>query len=80
MSKIPASVGPQSPHVIVLVGATGDLARRKLLPGLFAEEQIFRIDHRQTARRGPAHHLHRLPRAPEEHVERAWRDPNRQGA
>ncbi len=24
-----------SPHVIVLFGATGDLARRKLLPGLF---------------------------------------------
>jgi len=26
---------PASPHVIVLFGATGDLARRKLLPGLF---------------------------------------------
>src|SRR5580658_4125563 len=26
---------PVSPHVIVLFGATGDLARRKLLPGLF---------------------------------------------
>ena len=24
-----------TPHVIVLFGATGDLARRKLLPGLF---------------------------------------------
>ena len=35
MSKIPAGVGPKYPHVIVLVGATGDLARRKLLPGLF---------------------------------------------
>ncbi len=35
MSKIPAGVGPRYPHVIVLVGATGDLARRKLLPGLF---------------------------------------------
>ncbi len=35
MSKIPPGVGPQYPHVIVLVGATGDLARRKLLPGLF---------------------------------------------
>jgi glucose-6-phosphate 1-dehydrogenase len=23
------------PHVVVLFGATGDLARRKLLPGLF---------------------------------------------
>jgi len=34
VSKIPAGVGPQYPHVIVLVGATGDLARRKLLPGL----------------------------------------------
>jgi len=30
-----ARVGPQHPHVVVLVGATGDLARRKLLPGLF---------------------------------------------
>jgi glucose-6-phosphate 1-dehydrogenase len=30
-----ASVGPRSPHVVVLFGATGDLARRKLLPGLF---------------------------------------------
>ncbi len=26
---------PVDPHVVVLVGATGDLARRKLLPGLF---------------------------------------------
>jgi len=28
-------VGPKLPQVIVLVGATGDLARRKLLPGLY---------------------------------------------
>jgi glucose-6-phosphate 1-dehydrogenase len=28
-------VGPRYPHLVVLVGATGDLARRKLLPGLF---------------------------------------------
>jgi glucose-6-phosphate 1-dehydrogenase len=34
-AKIPAGVGPQNPQVVVLVGATGDLARRKLLPGLF---------------------------------------------
>jgi glucose-6-phosphate 1-dehydrogenase len=33
--KIPPGVGPRLPHVVVLVGATGDLARRKLLPGLF---------------------------------------------
>jgi len=33
--KIPPGVGPKHPHVVVLVGATGDLARRKLLPGLF---------------------------------------------
>ena len=26
---------PLRPHVMVLFGATGDLARRKLLPGLF---------------------------------------------
>jgi glucose-6-phosphate 1-dehydrogenase len=35
MSKIPPGVGPQFPQVVVLIGATGDLARRKLLPGLF---------------------------------------------
>lgn len=35
MAKIPPGVGPQSPQVVVLFGATGDLARRKLLPGLF---------------------------------------------
>ena len=33
--KIPDGVGPRFPQVVVLVGATGDLARRKLLPGLF---------------------------------------------
>jgi glucose-6-phosphate 1-dehydrogenase len=35
MSKISPGVGPRNPQVVVLVGATGDLARRKLLPGLF---------------------------------------------
>ncbi len=35
MAKIPSGVGPRYPQVLVLVGATGDLARRKLLPGLF---------------------------------------------
>ena len=35
VAKIPAGVGPRNPQVVVLVGATGDLARRKLLPGLF---------------------------------------------
>src|SRR5271155_4417522 len=33
--RVPRGVGPRYPHVVVLVGATGDLARRKLLPGLF---------------------------------------------
>ena len=33
--KIPPGVGPQSPQVVVLFGATGDLSKRKLLPGLF---------------------------------------------
>jgi len=28
-------VGPKFPQVVVLVGATGDLSKRKLLPGLF---------------------------------------------
>jgi glucose-6-phosphate 1-dehydrogenase len=35
MGKIPPGVGPRFPQVVVLIGATGDLARRKLLPGLF---------------------------------------------
>jgi len=35
VAKAPPGVGPQHPQVVVLVGATGDLARRKLLPGLF---------------------------------------------
>jgi glucose-6-phosphate 1-dehydrogenase len=33
--KIPPGVGPRFPQVVVLFGANGDLARRKLLPGLF---------------------------------------------
>jgi glucose-6-phosphate 1-dehydrogenase len=33
--KNPSEVGPRFPQVVVLVGATGDLAARKLLPGLF---------------------------------------------
>ena len=35
MAKVPPGVGPRFPQVVVLFGATGDLARRKLLPGLF---------------------------------------------
>ena len=35
VAKVPPGVGPKFPQVVVLVGATGDLARRKLLPGLF---------------------------------------------
>ena len=35
MSKNAADIGPQYPQVVVLFGATGDLSRRKLLPGLF---------------------------------------------
>ncbi len=34
MAKIPAGVGPRHPQVVVLFGATGDLSRRKLIPGL----------------------------------------------
>jgi glucose-6-phosphate 1-dehydrogenase len=33
--RIRPGVGPRDPQVVVLVGATGDLSRRKLLPGLF---------------------------------------------
>ncbi len=35
MAKVPSGVGPKLPQVVVLFGATGDLSRRKLLPGLF---------------------------------------------
>jgi glucose-6-phosphate 1-dehydrogenase len=35
VAKIPPGVGPKYPHVVVLFGATGDLSRRKLLPGMF---------------------------------------------
>ncbi len=35
MAKNASRVGPQNPQVVVLVGATGDLSHRKLLPGLF---------------------------------------------
>ena len=35
MRKVRPGVGPRFPQVVVLVGATGDLSRRKLLPGLF---------------------------------------------
>src|SRR5690349_21335817 len=35
MAKVPPGVGPRFPQVVVLFGATGDLCRRKLLPGLF---------------------------------------------
>ncbi len=35
MTKVPPGVGPRTPQVVVLFGATGDLSHRKLLPGLF---------------------------------------------
>jgi glucose-6-phosphate 1-dehydrogenase len=35
----PAALPPLEPHVIVLFGATGDLAKRKLLPGLLHLDQ-----------------------------------------
>ncbi|MGH1482326.1 MAG: glucose-6-phosphate dehydrogenase [Geminicoccales bacterium] len=35
MARNSSHVGPGNPQVVVLVGATGDLSRRKLLPGLF---------------------------------------------
>src|ERR1700685_1557026 len=35
LAKIPPGVGPKHSQVVVLVGATGDLSRRKLLPGLY---------------------------------------------
>jgi glucose-6-phosphate 1-dehydrogenase len=35
LPKIPPGVGPKYSQVLVLVGATGNLSQRKLLPGLF---------------------------------------------
>jgi glucose-6-phosphate 1-dehydrogenase len=35
LAKNASKVGPRYPQVVVLVGATGDLSQRKLLPGLF---------------------------------------------
>ena len=35
MAKVPVGVGPKLPQIVVLFGATGDLAHKKLLPGLF---------------------------------------------
>jgi glucose-6-phosphate 1-dehydrogenase len=35
LAKNASKVGPRYPQVVVLVGATGDLSRRRLLPGLF---------------------------------------------
>ena len=35
MNLVLPGVGPSHPQIVVLVGATGDLSRRKLLPGLF---------------------------------------------
>jgi glucose-6-phosphate 1-dehydrogenase len=35
VAKVLSGVGPRFPQVVVLFGATGDLAHRKLLPGLF---------------------------------------------
>ena len=35
LKRVRQGVGPGYPQVVVLVGATGDLSRRKLLPGLF---------------------------------------------
>jgi glucose-6-phosphate 1-dehydrogenase len=35
LTKIRSGVGPRFPQVVVLIGATGDLSQRKLLPGLF---------------------------------------------
>ena len=35
MAKHASKLGPKAPQIVVLVGATGDLSRRKLLPGLY---------------------------------------------
>ena len=57
-------ISPLRPHVMVLFGATGDLARRKLLPGLFHLAQAgpaARVpDRRHVARRPRRRRLPRL--------------------
>ena len=35
VAKVPSGVGPRNPQVLTLVGGSGDLAQRKLWPGLF---------------------------------------------
>lgn len=35
MAKVTPGVGPEYPQIVVLFGATGDLAKRKLIPGLY---------------------------------------------
>jgi glucose-6-phosphate 1-dehydrogenase len=35
VARVPVGVGPKLPQIVVLFGATGDLAHKKLLPGLF---------------------------------------------
>jgi glucose-6-phosphate 1-dehydrogenase len=35
VTLVAPGVGPSHPQIVILVGATGDLSRRKLLPGLF---------------------------------------------
>src|SRR6478736_8608074 len=35
MARIPVGLGPKIPQIVVLFGATGDLAHKKLVPGLF---------------------------------------------
>ena len=35
LAKVNHAVGPKNPQLVILVGGTGDLAQRKLWPGLF---------------------------------------------
>src|SRR5262245_38164460 len=35
LAKNASKLGPKAPQIVVLFGATGDLSRRKLLPGLY---------------------------------------------
>src|SRR6478736_3397464 len=39
-APMPSSAKAPDDHVVVLFGATGDLAKRKLLPGLFRLHQV----------------------------------------
>ena len=72
----PAALPPIDPHVIVLFGATGDLARRKLLPGLLHLSQAKLISGPRGRRRlARAHERPGVPRVREAELRKLARHP-----